>query len=198
MSELGPLRTRRGAWIAVGLLVGLYVATFFVLYPEDVTVTDEAAYVRQAMMLLRFNEPVQVTHPFTYETIELAPKIRFPLGTAVILAPFLLAGGLAAVFLLPLLSTLLATGLTARWIAEENRSPLFALLLLGFPPALVMSRVAMSDAPSVALIAAGLFSFWEKNDFRLLSPIKRELGDDVEWEEIQLVLADYLRGVGVG
>jgi fluoride ion exporter CrcB/FEX len=169
MNDLGPLHTRRGAWIAVGLLVGLYVATFFVLYPEDVTVTDEAAYVRQAMMLLRFNEPVQFTHPFTYELIDLAPKIRFPLGTAVILAPFLWAGGLAAVFLVPLLSTLLATGLTARWIAEENRSPLFALLLLGFPPTLVMSRVAMSDAPSMALIAAGLFSFWRANgsDHRL-------------------------------
>lgn len=160
MNDVGPLGTTRGAWLAVALLVGLYVATFLVLYPEDITVTDEAAYVRQAMMLLRLNEPVQVIHPFTNEPVNLAPKIRFPLGTAVAIAPFLWAGGLETVFLLPLLSLLFATGLTARWLVEAGRSPLFALLVLGFPPGLVMSRVVMSDAPSLALITLALFAFW--------------------------------------
>ncbi len=50
--------------------------------------------------------------------------------------------------------------LTARWLADENRSPLFALLVVGFVPTLVMGRVAMSDVPSLALVVLGLWLFW--------------------------------------
>jgi len=42
----------------------------------------------------------------------------------------------------------------------SGRSPVFALILLGFPPTLVMGRVAMSDVPSTAVVALGLWLFW--------------------------------------
>ena len=38
------------------------------------------------------------------------------------------------------------------------------LLLLGFPPMLVMGRVAMSDVPSTAWVALGFLAFWRGLD----------------------------------
>jgi 4-amino-4-deoxy-L-arabinose transferase-like glycosyltransferase len=55
---------------------------------------------------------------------------------------------------------LIAVLATARWLREERRSPVFALLLLAFPASLVAGRLAMSDAARMAAAAAGLWLFF--------------------------------------
>jgi len=73
-------------------------------------------------------------------------------------------GGWRASFLASALALLATVLLTARWLACEGRSPLFALLLLGFPSAVAYGRMATSDVPSAAVVAAGLLLFWRGLD----------------------------------
>jgi hypothetical protein len=87
------------------------------------------------------------------------PNLR-PAGTPLLLVPLVLAGGWRAAFLLPLLCVIGSTLVLARWLHEEGRSPLFALLLLGYLPVLVLGRVAMSDLPSALVGTLGLWMFW--------------------------------------
>ena len=49
-----------------------------------------------------------------------------------------------------LMALVLATFLTGLWLREERRSPLYALLVLGFLPAMVLGRVPLSGVPSAA------------------------------------------------
>ena len=73
--------------------------------------------------------------------------------------PVALAGWRGA-YVVPCLSLLAGVLLLGRWLQQEGRSPLFALLLLGYLPNLVMGRVAMSDVPSLFLVILGLWLFW--------------------------------------
>ena len=81
-----------------------------------------------------------------------------------IAAPFVAAFGWQGAFAVPCLCLLAMVVLTGRWIASEGRSPVFALLLLGFPAVLVLGRVAMSDVPSGALVTLGMYLFWRGLD----------------------------------
>ena len=85
---------------------------------------------------------------------------RYPIGTAVLMAPFVALAGWRAAFLVPLLCLLGSTLLVGRWLQEERRSPVWALTLLGYPVALLMGRVCMSDVPSMAVVTLGLWLFW--------------------------------------
>ena len=67
------------------------------------------------------------------------------------LAPFIAVFGVRGAFVVPMLGLVLAVLITARWIRDAGYSPFFALVTLGFAPALVMGRVAMSDVPSATL-----------------------------------------------
>jgi len=85
---------------------------------------------------------------------------RYPLGTALLLAPFVAIGGSGAAHLATLLLLLIAVIVLMRWLEISGRSPLFALLVLGYPPTLVLGRSLMSDIPSLATVTVGLFCFW--------------------------------------
>ena len=150
----------RNATIALSILVILYGFTFFVFYPAAITVADEGTYIRQAQLMLAGSPAIEITDPFTGEAAELRPINRYPLGTALLLLPFVALGGPAAACLLSLLCTLAGVGLTGRWIHEQGRSPLFAALVLAYPATMVFGRVAMSEAPSLFLVALGFWLFW--------------------------------------
>src|SRR5260370_13396017 len=83
------------------------------------------------------------------------------------MAPLAWVGGWRAVFLLGLLSVSFTVLFTAQWIAESGGSPLYALTVLGYVPALVMARVAMSDLPSACLVAIGLWMFWREGEHKV-------------------------------
>jgi hypothetical protein len=50
--------------------------------------------------------------------------------------------------------------ITAKWISENGRSPIFSLLVLGFPATLVLGRVPLSDIPAGVLVALTCWFFW--------------------------------------
>jgi hypothetical protein len=147
------------AWkIVLGILL-LYTASFFAFYPDVATADDEAIYLSQARLLVLGATRVTKIDAFTGAAVELEPS-QYPVGTAALMAPFVALFGWRGAYLVPLLSVIGAVLLTARWIAEQGRSPAFASLVIAFPATLVMGRVAMSDAPSMALVTLGCWCFW--------------------------------------
>lgn len=163
----GAVRALPAKWtagsVAAVIALAIYTLSFAAFYPEMATVIDEAAYVSQARLLVEpGNEIVQID-PFT--GVESHTGLdSYPLGTALITAPFVGAFGWRAAFAVTCACLLLLVALTARWIADEGSPPGFALLLLGFPAVLVMGRVVMSDVPSAALVSLGLLWFWRGLD----------------------------------
>lgn len=150
-------------WRVVILVCATFAIGCAAFYPDAVTVRDEAFYVRQAEVYASGATLDEKTDPLTMESVAEPPSL-YPAGTALLMTPFVAAFGWRGAYLLPALGLLGAVLLTGRWIEREGRSPLFALVLLGFPAALVMGRVAMSDTPSMLIAAAGLYAFWRGLD----------------------------------
>ena len=150
----------RNATIALTLLVGVYAGGFVLFYPASITIADEGSYIRQAQLMLQGSTAVPIVNPFTGAPGTFEPVNDYPLGTALVLLPFLALAGPAAVYWPMLGCVIFAVAITARWLHEQGRSPLWAVLVLAYPATLVMGRVAMSEAPSLLLAATGLWLFW--------------------------------------
>lgn len=158
-----PSQGNRFAWPVIFFVVAAYSSAFILFYPRTLTVDDERAYVSQARSYLQGSTTISQIDPFTGEVTQIFPS-KYPVGTAMLMAPFVWAGGWNAAFIVSWLSLIFLVLLTALWLAQEGRPPLFALVILGFPAALVMGRVAMSDVPSGAVVVLGLWLFWRGLD----------------------------------
>jgi hypothetical protein len=151
---------RSGQMRIVWVLVLLYAIGFLCFYPEALTNFDEVSYVRQAVSFASGSATVDAIDPFTGQHLKLHPS-DYPAGSSALMVPLVWLAGWRGTFLLGLLTLSACTLFTARWIAESGGSPLFALAVLGYLPAMVMARTSMSDVPSACLVAAGLWLFWE-------------------------------------
>ncbi len=147
----------------VGALLLVYALAFFSLYPNAVTNTDEAEYLRGAELALKGRASVDQIDPLTGETKKFWPS-EYPLGTSLAMAPFVAIAGWRGAYVVPLLGFVIGVWFSMRWLQLAGRSPIFALLAVGFPATLVMARVAMSDTPSLGLVAIGMFLFWRGID----------------------------------
>ncbi len=149
----------RFAWRILLVACFLYALGFVAFYPNAVTNDDESGYMRQTALVLAGTASIPKLNALTGETEDFYPS-KYPYGTALAMAiPVALAGWQGG-YVIPCLSLLAGALLLGRWLQQEGRSPLFALLLLGYPPNLVMGRVAMSDVPSLFLVIFGLWLFW--------------------------------------
>ena len=157
---LGDPRTARGI-LATGLL--LYAAGFLAFSPRVVSVRDEVAYIRQAAAFAAGEATVVEKEALSGQTRRV-PASTYPPGTSALQAPFVSLGGWRWAALASLLCLAVTVLLLAGWLRREGRSPLFALLVLGYPPALALSRLAMSDLPSAAVVTLGLSLFWRGQD----------------------------------
>lgn len=160
LGNLG-LRAARDSGFAQRVVLGicvLYTVFFLLFYPRAVLIEDEVHYTIQAQMIANAQSAISSTNPYTEEVVIYAP--RYPLGTALLMAPFVAIGGTGAAQLATLLMLLVAVFVLMRWLEISGRSPLFALLVLGYPPVLVLGRSLMSDVPSLAVVTVGLFCFW--------------------------------------
>jgi hypothetical protein len=144
--------------IVWGVLL-LYIAGFLCFYPRALTNFDEVSYVRQAASFAAGSSTVDAVDPFTGQHERVHPS-DYPAGTSTLMVPFVWLAGWRGAFLLGLLAISACTLITARWIADSGGSPLYALVVLGYLPAIVMARTGMSDLPSACLVAAGLWLFW--------------------------------------
>jgi hypothetical protein len=139
----------------------LYVVGFICFYPRALTNFDEVSYVRQAVSFASGSATVDSVDPFTGQHQRLHPS-DYPAGTSTLMTPFVWLGGWRGAFVLGLLAIAACTLITARWIADSGASPLYALAVLGYLPAIVLARTGMSDLPSACLVAAGLWLFWDE------------------------------------
>ncbi len=157
-NKIWPLTEMGMVWA----IVLLYALGFLLFYPKALTNFDEVSYVRQAVTFASGSATVDAVDAFTGQHQRLHPS-DYPPGTSALMVPFIWMAGWRGTFLLGLLALSAATLFTARWIAASGGSPLFALAVLGYLPAMVMARTSMSDVPSVCLVAAGLWLFWDDN-----------------------------------
>jgi hypothetical protein len=166
--EVGPLdrwleQPARAAGL-LGAVLGLWLMGFLSFYPDVFTLGDEAAFVRQGQAYARGSSEMIYDDPLTGRSQTQHPTSRPP-GTALLLAPLLIAFGWRGSFVMPALALLCAVAMTALWIRCERRSVLFALALPLFAPALVFGRLPTSDVASAAWTAVGLLLFWRAGFF---------------------------------
>src|SRR5262249_8940230 len=127
-SSTVSLSDSRTAWRIVLALLFVYVLSFFLLYPGAITCDDEATYLVQARLLAAGHSTVLKVNPLTGEK-ERYGKKYYPPGTALAMAPFIAIAGWRGAYLVPLLGVVGSILITAYWLQEEGRSPLFALLV---------------------------------------------------------------------
>ncbi len=147
---------------AVFLALLLYVVSFVVFLPRVLSVADEACYVRQAQALAEGRTTVESRDPLTGERVRVLPS-TYPAGTSMLQVPFVWWAGWRGAAAASVLSLVITVLVLVRWLEGEEKSPLFALLVLGFVPALVMGRIAMSDVPSMAVATLAFFLFFRSN-----------------------------------
>ena len=154
----------RRVWALLVLALGLYSLGYLLFYPVGANVDDERLYLDQARALVEWGSfTLEKLDPLTGESVSVRAG-DYPTGMVALMAPFVWAFGWRGAFLASFLSLIAAVLVTARWIQEERRSPVFALVLLGFPAALVAGRLAMSDVTRTALAALGLWFFFRGLD----------------------------------
>ena len=162
----GDSRDVRLASRLVALALALYALGYALHYPRVFTNNDEGRYAAETRAFVDTGSIfVPKTHPLTGETEAVAPG-DYPFGMVALMAPFVAGFGWRGAFFPSFLCMLIAVLVTARWLQQERRSPLFALVLLGFPAALVAGRLAMSDAARTAVAALGLWLFFRGLDGR--------------------------------
>lgn len=159
-----PPHLRNRSWFSREMCVVwaallVYAIGFLIFYPQALTNFDEVCYVRQAVSFASGSATVDTVDPVTGQHQRIHPS-DYPAGTSILMTPFAWVAGWRGTFLLGLLALMAATLLTARWIADSGGSPIFALVVLGYLPALVLARTGMSDVPSACFVAAGLWLFW--------------------------------------
>jgi hypothetical protein len=152
------IRLRKQMLIVSCILLS-YAVGFVCFYPGALTNFDEVSYIRQAVTFANGSTTVDTIDPFTGSHQKTHPS-DYPPGTSALMTPFVWVGGWRGAYGFELLALMACVLFTARWIAESGGSPLFALIILGYPPTLVMARTGMSDVPSACLVAAGLWLFW--------------------------------------
>jgi 4-amino-4-deoxy-L-arabinose transferase-like glycosyltransferase len=151
-----------GALVAVAL--ALYAVGYVGFPPRGPTNDDEGLYLEQTQLWVETGSfRTEKLDPLTGEAEEFVPG-DYPVGMVALMAPFVSALGWQGGFVPSFLCLLVAVIFTAWWLRDEGRSPLFALILLGFPAALVAGRLAMSDAARMAATAVGLWLFFRGLD----------------------------------
>jgi hypothetical protein len=149
--------------VVAGVLI--YLIGLVLFFPDVITQHDEARYLEMAYAFANGSRCLDNVDPLSGE-VSCVPGSRFLPGTAVLMAPPMALFGWRGAYLVSGLAIAAATLCTALWLREAGRSPLFALMVLGYLPTLVLGRVAQSDVPSTALAALGLWLFWARGPDR--------------------------------
>lgn len=144
-----------GVWVAVCV----YLLVFAWFFPSVLTISDEAAYMRQARAFATNSAAVSEIDAFTGAQVRVLPS-DYPPGTSLLMAPLMWVGGWRGGFLLGAACCAGTTLLLASLLRRLRRSPLFALFFLAYPPTLVISRCGMSDLPAALFACASLYVFW--------------------------------------
>ena len=140
----------------------LYAAGFLCFYPRALTNFDEVSYVRQAVSFAH-GQRHGGRRRSVYRPASKSASQRLSGRHLGVDVPFVWLAGWRGTFLLGLLRSRPARCSRRAGSPIREVSPLYALAVLGYLPAMVMARTGMSDLPSACLVAAGLWLFWEDN-----------------------------------
>ena len=143
----------------VAAAVLIYLVGLACFYPADTVIGDEVNYLEPAYAFANGSTYLEQIRTLTGE-VSCRPSGRYLPGASAMMASFVALFGWRGAYLVPALAVAVATLCTAFWLRTAGRSPLFALMVLGYPPILVLGRTAMSDVPSTAFAALGLWLFW--------------------------------------
>ena len=141
---------------AIQLVLAVYAAGFLLFWPGALLISDEAAYLGSAWAFAHGRTTEEVRDALSGEVRSERPG-DYPPGTAALQAPLVALLGVRGAPVVSLLAWLLTGLLLLAWLERDGRSPLFALLFLGYLPALVLGRSAMSELPSALAVAASQF-----------------------------------------
>ena len=153
--RFGPILSLR--WVRAALVA--YVAGLILFWPRVLVVVDEAWYVSQAVAFAHGGTTIpgaEILAPPTHLTV----ISNYPPGTSLLQAPFVHVFGWAGAVIVSALALLAATLITARWLRDEGRPEAFALAIPGFFASAFFGRVAMSDMPGMAIVAAACWLLW--------------------------------------
>jgi len=151
--------TVRRQWLALWIVVGLYVAGYLLWPPRALSVSDEGVYLTQALLFSQGQTWLPVFNPLTGIHQLMLPS-SYPVGTSLLQTPWVAALGWRYGALASALSLCGSVVLLARWLERARLPPLIALLLVSYPASLVLGRIGMSDAPSLLVCTAGLALFF--------------------------------------
>jgi len=144
-------------WVYGALLA--HVVGFLIFWPRVFLVVDEERYVSQAVAFAGGGSRVpgaEILYPPTgLETIS-----DYPPGTSLLQTPFVWLGGWRGAALLSVVALIVTTLVSMRWLRENEMHPAFALLIPGYFGAAFFGRLGMSDVPSAAVVALGLYLLW--------------------------------------
>jgi hypothetical protein len=143
--------------VVAGVLI--YLVGLLCFFPDVITQHDEARYLEMAYAFSKGSPCLDDVDPLSGR-VRCVPGAQFLPGTSALMALPVTLFGWRGAYLVPALALAAATLCTALWVREAGRCPLFALMVLGYLPSLVLGRVAQSDVPSTALAALGLWLFW--------------------------------------
>ena len=143
------------SYILVFSALLFYIIGYIIYYPNILTITDEIHYVSASY---------SIAHNFwgfLFGKKYLLYPDTYPIGTPLVQAPFVFFGGWQAATIPSLISYILTVIIMVKWLQEEKKSPIYALIVFAFPAALVIARSAMSDCLSGLIVTLGLYTFWK-------------------------------------
>jgi hypothetical protein len=136
-----------------------YAAGFLAFPPRVLLIVDEFNYVTQAVAFAQGALTIPGGEPlFPAQTLGVASN--YPPGTSLLQAPLVAIGGWRAAAALSVLGVIVTTLVTMKWLRENDRHPAFSLVIPAFLGTLFFGRVAMSDAPTAAIVALALWLLW--------------------------------------
>lgn len=122
---------------------------FLILPPSSLQIADEKAYYEQGLALSQGS--IYLEDDIVAQYADYIPK-HYPLGTALFLAPGIAWGGPTGAFWVMVGCWLFALYYAFRGSESHFGSGEAALLILAFPPAIILSRHLMSEMPSLLAI----------------------------------------------
>lgn len=136
-----------------------YVLGFALFAPRVLGIVDEDRYVSQALAFTQGRTTVDGSG-IIIPSVRVPMISDYPPGTSLLQAPFVWSLGWRGAALLSVVALVAATLLTAAWLRDGAKSPVFALLVPGFLGASLFGRIAMSDMPAGALVALATWLLW--------------------------------------
>ena len=136
----------------------LYTVLYAAFWPRAATTMDEASYLGFAYVLRQGTLFPDAAHATVLLAFPVGDHLvsKYPLGMSALLALVSWGGGWPFTLGTNLLVHLATFGVTVKLLRARALSPLWALLFLFHPTAVLYSRTVLSDPASGLLIALGL------------------------------------------